>query len=98
MTDYEDLLRQSAAAPGWTIEARQNRISARGVPYRKKGGEAGRCQIAVETQEDGLTMQAPEHGGRATPRGSSALATDARTKQVANQLAMSSGQTGLTSV
>ena len=63
MTDYEDLLRQSAAAPGWTIEARQNRISARGVPYRKKGGEAGRCQIAVETQEDGLTMQAPEHGG-----------------------------------
>ena len=47
MTDYEDLLRQSAAARGWTIEARQNRISARGVPYRKKGGEAGRCQVVV---------------------------------------------------
>ena len=63
MMDYEDLLRQSAAARGWTIEARQNRISVTGVPYRKREGGAGRCQIAVETQDDGLTMKAPEHGG-----------------------------------
>ena len=62
MTDYEDLLRQSAAARGWTIEARQNRISVTGVPYRKRDGGAGLCQVAVETQDDGLIMKAPEHG------------------------------------
>ena len=45
MTDYEDLLRQDVQARGWTIEVGQNRISVREVPYRKKDGEAGTCQM-----------------------------------------------------
>lgn len=43
----------------------QNRIAVDGVPYRKKDGEAGRCQISVETQDDGLSMRAPENPGGA---------------------------------
>ena len=66
MTDYEDLLRQDAQARGWTIEVGQNRISVREVPYRKKDGEAGTCQVLVETQDDGLTMKAPENGSGAS--------------------------------
>ena len=66
MTDYEDLLRQAAQARGWTIELGQNRISVRGVPYRKKDGEAGTCQVLVETQDDGQTMKAPENGSGAS--------------------------------
>ena len=66
MTDYEDLLRQEAKTRGWTIEVRQNRISVGEVPYRKKDGQAGRCQISIETQEDGLSMKAPEYGGGAS--------------------------------
>ena len=65
MTDYEDLLRQDAKRRGWTLEVRQNRISVSDVPYRKKDGEAGRCQITVETQADGLSMKAPENSGGA---------------------------------
>ena len=65
MTDYEDLLRQDAKRRGWTIEVRPNRISVSDVPYRKKDGEAGRCQITVETQADGLSMKAPENSGGA---------------------------------
>ena len=41
----------------------QDRISVGEVPYRRKDGDADRCQVAVETQDDGLTMKAPEHGG-----------------------------------
>ena len=66
MTNYEDLLRQDAKARGWTIEVGQNRISVREVPYRKKDGEAGTCQVLVETQDDGLTMKAPENGSGAS--------------------------------
>ena len=66
MTDYEDLLRQTAQARGWTIEVGQNRISVREVPYCKKDGEAGTCQVLVETQEDGLAMKAPENGSGAS--------------------------------
>ena len=66
MTDYEDLLRQEAQARGWTIEVGQNRISVREVPYRKKDGEAGTCQVLVETQDDGLTMKAPANGSGAS--------------------------------
>ena len=62
MIDYEDLLRQTAKARGWSIEVGQNRISVREVPYRMKDGKAGTCQISVETQDDGLTMKAPENG------------------------------------
>ena len=65
MTDYEDLLRQTAQARGWTVEVGENRISVREVPYRKKDGEAGTCQVLVETQDDGLTMTAPENGSGA---------------------------------
>ena len=63
MTEYENLLRQEARRRGWTIGVDHDRISVSEVPYRRKDGEAGRCQIAVETQDDGLTMKAPEHGG-----------------------------------
>ena len=49
MTDYEDLLRQDAQARGWMIRVGQNRISVQGVPYRKKDGEAGTCEVLVET-------------------------------------------------
>ena len=66
MTEYEDLLRQDAKTRGWTIEVHQNRIAVGKVPYRKKDGEAGRCQISVETQDDGLSMRAPENGGGAS--------------------------------
>ena len=66
MTDYEDLLRQDAQARGWTIEVGQNRISVREVPYRKKDGEAGTCQVLVETKDDGLTMKAPANGSGAS--------------------------------
>ena len=66
MTDYEDLLRQDAQARGWAIEVGQNRISVKGVPYRKNDGEAGTCQLLVETQDDGLTMRAPENGSGAS--------------------------------
>ena len=66
MTDYEDLLRQEARRRGWTIEVHQNRISVGEVPYRKKDGEAGKCQISVETQDDGLSMRAPDNSGGAS--------------------------------
>ena len=66
MTDYEDILRQGAQARGWTIEVDQNCIAVREVPYRKKDGETGTCQISVKTQDDGLTMKAPENGGGAS--------------------------------
>lgn len=62
MTEYEDLLRQDAEKRGWTIDVHQNRVSIVGVPYRKKDGDTGRCQVTVETEDDGLTMSAPEHG------------------------------------
>ena len=65
MTEYEDLLRQEAERRGWTIEVHQNRISVGEVPYRKKDGEAGRCQVSVETEDDGLSMKAPDNGGGA---------------------------------
>ena len=65
MTEYEDLLRQEAERRGWAIEVHQNRILVGEIPYRKKDGEAGRCQISVETQDDGVTMKAPENGGGA---------------------------------
>ena len=61
MTDYEDILHQSAEARGWLIEVGNNRISLSEVPYRKKDGTAGRCQISIDTQDDGLTMKTPEH-------------------------------------
>lgn len=63
MTEYEDLLRQEARRRGWTVGVHHDRIAVSEVPYRKKDGEAGRCQIAVEIEDDGLTMRAPEHGG-----------------------------------
>ena len=63
MTEYEDLLRQEARRRGWAIGVHQGRISVSDVPYRKKDGTAGSCQVAVETQDDVLTMKAPEHGG-----------------------------------
>lgn len=66
MAEYEDLLRQEAQRRGWTIEVHPNRISVRKVPYRKKDGEAGKCQIWVETQDDGLSMKAPENSGGAS--------------------------------
>ena len=66
MTEYEDLLRQEAERRGWTIEVHQNRISVGEVPYRKKDGEAGRCQVSVETEDDGLSMKAPDNGGGAS--------------------------------
>ena len=62
MTEYENLLRQEAERRGWTIEVHQNRISVGEVPYRKKDGEAGRCQVSVETEDDGLSMKAPDNG------------------------------------
>lgn len=65
MADYEDLLRQDTKRRGWTLEVRPNRLSVGGVPYRKKDGVADKCQIIVETQNDGLTMKAPEHSGGA---------------------------------
>lgn len=66
MAEYEDLLRQEAQRRGWTIEVHPNRISVGKVPYRKKDGEAGTCQIWVETQDDGLSMKAPENSGGAS--------------------------------
>ena len=65
MMDYEDILRQAAKVRGWPIEVSKNRISVSNVPYRKKDAEAGLCQISIATQDDGLTMKAPEHGGSA---------------------------------
>ncbi len=62
MTDYEDLVRQEANRRGWTVEAHQNRISIAGVPYRTKDGASGRCQISVDTEDDGLSMRAPANG------------------------------------
>ncbi len=66
MAEYEDLLRQEAQRRGWTIEVHPSRISVGKVPYRKKDGEAGRCHIWVETQDDGLSMRAPENSGGAS--------------------------------
>lgn len=66
MTDYQDLVRQEASRRGWTIEAHPNQISVGGVPYRKEDGESGRCQISVDTEDDGLSMRAPENGQGAT--------------------------------
>ena len=65
MTNYEDILRQSAEARGWQIEVSKNRISLSEVPYRQESGDAGLCRISVDTQDDGLTMKAPEHSGNA---------------------------------
>ena len=65
MTEYENLLRQEAQRRRWTIEVQQNRISVGQVPYRKKKGKAGKCRISVETENDGLSMRAPENGGDA---------------------------------
>ena len=61
MTDYEDILHQSAEARGWLIEVGNNRISLSEVPYRQEAGGTGRCQITVDTQDDGLTMITPSH-------------------------------------
>ena len=66
MTEYEDLLRQDAANRGWVVEVHGNTISVYNVPYRKIDGEAGRCRISVDTQEDGLSLKAPENSGGAT--------------------------------
>ena len=66
MTEFEDLLRQDANRRGWTIEVHQNQISVGEVPYRKKEGEAGICQLSVETHDDGLSMKAPEHASGAS--------------------------------
>lgn len=66
MTEYEDLLRQEAMNRGWTIEIRQNGMSLCDVPYRKKDGEAGKCRISIDTQEDGLSIKAPENSGGAS--------------------------------
>ena len=65
MTNYEDILRQSAEARGWQIEVSKNRISLGEVPYRKKTGDTGRCHISIDTQDDGLTMKSPEREGTA---------------------------------
>ena len=67
MADYEDLLRQDTKRRGWTLEVRPNRLSVGGVPYRKKDGVADKCQIIVETQNDGLTMKAPRTFRRSRP-------------------------------
>lgn len=64
MTEYEDLVRQEAQRRGWTIEVHPNRVSVGGVPYRKKGGQTGTCQISIETEDD-LSMRAPENSGGA---------------------------------
>ena len=66
MTNYKDLLQQDAQRRGLTIEVQQNRISVGKVPYRKKNGKAGKCQIWVEIENDGLSMKAPENGAGAT--------------------------------
>ena len=66
MTDYQDVLRQAASERGWLIEVSQNRISVGQVPYRMKDGNTGKCQISVETLDDGLRMKSPEKGGGAT--------------------------------
>lgn len=65
MTEYEDLLRQEARRRGWTVDAQTNRLSLAGVPYRKENGEAGTCEISVDTQDDRLSMKAPENAGGA---------------------------------
>lgn len=65
MMDYEDLLRQEARRRAWTVEVNANSISVGNVPYRKKDGEAGRCQISVATLDDGVSMKAPENSGGA---------------------------------
>ena len=62
MTDFEDLLRQVARRREWTIDANKNRISVGRVPYRKKNGETGTCQVTVELDNDGVTMKAPVNG------------------------------------
>ena len=66
MTEYEDLLRQDAQRRGWTIEVYPDRISVGRVQYRKNDGEVGRCRVCVETQDDGLSMKAPENSGGAS--------------------------------
>ena len=66
MTEHKDLLEQDAQRRGFKIKVQQNRISVGGVPYRKKNGKAGTCQIWVETENDGLSMKAPENGAGAT--------------------------------
>lgn len=60
--DHEDLMRQEANKRGWTIEARQNQIVVGEVPYRTQDGESGRCRVSVDTEDDGLSMRAPENG------------------------------------
>ena len=65
MTEHEDLVRQTARERGWTVRAQTTRISLAGVPYRKENGEAGTCEISVDTQHDGLSMRAPDNSGGA---------------------------------
>ena len=65
MTEHEDLVRQTARQRGWKLDAQVNRISVARVPYRKKDGEAGTCEVSVETEDDGLSMKAPENSGGA---------------------------------
>ena len=65
MTEHEDLLRQTAQQRGWTVREQKSRTSLAGVPYRKKNGEAGTCEISVDTEDDWLTMKAPENSNGA---------------------------------
>ena len=64
-TDYEDLLRQTSLQRGWVVRVEKNLITLSGVPYRKKNGDAGSCNISVATEDDQLTMKAPENSGEA---------------------------------
>ncbi len=65
MTEYEELLRQDAGRRGWTVEVEDNLISIVGVPYRKRSGAVGTCQISVGIQGDGLALRALENANRA---------------------------------
>ncbi|MCY4560115.1 MAG: ThiF family adenylyltransferase [Chloroflexi bacterium] len=65
MTDYEDVLRQEARRRAWTVEVNASRISVDNVPYRKQDGGAAKCQVSVETLDDGVSMKAPENSGGA---------------------------------
>ena len=94
MTDYEDILRQDATKRGWQIEIGKNRISLSEVPYRQEAGGTGRCQITVDTQDDGLTMITPAHVKTPVmPRRFRASVEGARIRPMVNPWGMSSGQT-----
>ena len=86
VTEYEDLVRQTARQRGWKVDAQVNRIlGCTGTVSKKGWPKRGHARSRLETEDDGLSMKAPENSAvRVTQRPFGASKGGAHPRQMAN--------------